>query len=325
MSLSPNTQATLLLTAPLIAGREDAATDLLTPSEYLKFSRLIAKSDLQPADLLVTDPEDLPAEVGAFVDERCKGLLGRGFQLSQALEHWQSRAIWVVGHTDAGYPKRLTERLKEHTPPIIYGCGDASIVEMGGLAVVGSRDADGELIEFTEAVGRLAAQAERTLVSGGARGIDQASMRGALEAGGRALGVLADSLERAAMKREHRELLMDSRLLVISPYDPSVGFNVGFAMQRNKLIYALADAALVVNSDYEKGGTWAGAVEQLEKLHFVPVYVRPGGESAKGLEALLRKGGIPWPNPQSAEQLTDLIENVSIPSNERAPEQLSLL
>ena len=36
-------------------------------------------------------------------------------------------------------------------------------------------------------------------------------------------------------------------------------------MQRNKLIYALADAALVVNSDYEKGGTWAGAVEQLER------------------------------------------------------------
>src|SRR5260370_3099961 len=45
-------------------------------------------------------------------------------------------------------------------------------------------------------------------------------------------------------------------------------------MRRNKLIYALADAALVVNSDYEKGGTWAGAVEQLEKLHLVPMYVR---------------------------------------------------
>jgi predicted Rossmann fold nucleotide-binding protein DprA/Smf involved in DNA uptake len=325
MSLSPNTQATLLLTAPLIAGREDATADPLTPREYLQLTRLLTKLDLQPSALLVTEPEDLPSEVGTLIDERVRTLLARGFQLSQALEHWQSRAIWVVGHLDEAYPKRLTERLKEHTPPIIYGCGDASIVEMGGLAVVGSRDVDSELIEFTEAVGRLAALAERTLVSGGARGIDQASMRGALEAGGRALGVLADSLERAAMKREHRELLMDSRLLVISAYDPSVGFNVGFAMQRNKLIYALADAALVVNSDYEKGGTWAGAVEQLEKLHFVPVYVRQGGESAKGLEALLRKGGIAWPNPTSPEQLIDVIENVSIPSHERAPEQLSLL
>lgn len=76
---------------------------------------------------------------------------------------------------------------------------------------------------------------------------------------------MADSLERAALNREHRNLLMDERLVLISPCDPSAGFNVGHAMQRNKLIYALADAALVVSSDYEKGGTWAGAVEQLEK------------------------------------------------------------
>jgi predicted Rossmann fold nucleotide-binding protein DprA/Smf involved in DNA uptake len=72
-------------------------------------------------------------------------------------------------------------------------------------------------------------------------------------------------------------------------------------MQRNKLIYALADAALVVNSDYEKGGTWAGAAEQLEKLHLVPIYVRSDCETGKGLEALRRKGALPWPNPDSAE------------------------
>ena len=144
----------------------------------------------------------------------------------------------------------------------------------GGLAVVGSRQVDDALVEYTEGIGRLVAKARRTLVSGGARGIDQAAMRGALEAGGKVAGVLADSLERTAMNREHRNLLMDGQLVLISPYDPSAGFNVGNAMQRNKLIYALADAALVVSSDYEKGGTWAGAVEQLEKLQLVPVYVR---------------------------------------------------
>ena len=93
---------------------------------------------------------------------------------------------------------------------------------------------------------------------------------------------------------------MDGQLVLISPYDPSAGFNVGHAMQRNKLIYALADAALVVSSDYEKGGTWAGAVEQLEKLRLVPVYVRSNGETGKGLEALRRKGALPWPNPETS-------------------------
>jgi DNA processing protein len=45
-------------------------------------------------------------------------------------------------------------------------------------------------------------------------------------------------------------------------------------MQRNKLIYALADTSLVVSSDFNKGGTWAGAGEQLDKLKFVPVFIR---------------------------------------------------
>ena len=61
---------------------------------------------------------------------------------------------------------------------------------------------------------------------------------------------------------------------------PRAGFNVGHAMQRNKLIYALADAALVVSADFNKGGTWAGAIEQLEQLNYVPVYVRSTGELA---------------------------------------------
>jgi predicted Rossmann fold nucleotide-binding protein DprA/Smf involved in DNA uptake len=78
-------------------------------------------------------------------------------------------------------------------------------------------------------------------------------------------------------------------------------------MQRNKLIYALADAALVVSSDYEKGGTWAGAVEQLEKLRLVPVYVRSNGETGKGLEALRRKGALPWPNPETSEALAEAL------------------
>lgn len=139
--------------------------------------------------------------------------------------------------------------------------------------MVGSRHVDDLLVDYTMEVGRLAARAGHTLVSGGAKGIDQAAMRGALEAGGKACGVLADSLEKIAMNREHRNLLIDGQLALISPYDPSAGFNVGNAMQRNKLIYALADASLMVSSDLDKGGTWAGATEQLNKLKLVPVYV----------------------------------------------------
>jgi predicted Rossmann fold nucleotide-binding protein DprA/Smf involved in DNA uptake len=228
-----------------------------------------------------------------------------------------------VSRADADYPRRLKTRLKDDAPPILYGCGDAGILDTGGLAVVGSRHVDDALLEYTEGIGRLAAQARRTIVSGGARGGDQAAMRGAQEAGGKVVGVLADSLERAALNREHRNLLMDEQLVLISPYDPSAGFNVGHAMQRNKLIYALADAALVVNSDYKKGGTWSGAVEQLEKLRLVPVYVRSNGETGKGLDALRHKGALPWPNPETPESLSQVLA-VEISPNKDASRQNEL-
>jgi len=304
MSLSPNTKAILLLTAPLIAGRGEPSSDLLEPGEYRRLARFLREKQQQPADLLVPDTVGLLGECQPLIDNnRLKHLLARGFLLSQAVERWQSRAIWVVSRADAEYPRRLKTRLKDDAPPILYGCGDATILDTGGLAVVGSRHVDDALVKYTEGIGQLAAKARRTLFSGGARGIDQAAMRGALEAGGKVAGILADSLERAVLDRENRNLLMDGQLVLISPYDPIAGFNVGHAMQRNKLIYALADAALVVSSDYKKGGTWAGAVEQLDKLRLVPVYVRSDGETDKGLDALRRKGALPWPNPETPEAL----------------------
>jgi predicted Rossmann fold nucleotide-binding protein DprA/Smf involved in DNA uptake len=307
-TLTPNTQAILLLTAPLLSGRGTPSQDLLKPSEYRRLAIHLRDITRQPSDLLGGDASSLVQECSGLIDQaRMHRLLERGFQLSLAVDRWQSRNIWVISRADAGYPRRLKGRLREDAPAVLYGCGQYSILETGGLAVVGSRDADPERLDFARQVGRLAAESGVALVSGGARGIDQAAMNGALGDGGRAIGVLADSLERAALAREHRDLLMDERLVLVSAYDPSAGFNVGHAMERNKFIYALADAALVVSSDYKKGGTWAGACEQLDKFHFVPVYIRPPRNGEKGLEALRDKGAVLWPEGINAPRLSGLL------------------
>ena len=317
-ALSPNAQAILLLTAPLIAGRGASAPDLLSPGEYKRLARHLREIQHQPADLVDQDATSLLRTCQPVIDEsRLRGLLSRGFLLSQVIERWQTRAIWVVSRADSNYPRRLKVRLREDAPAVLYGCGDIGVLESGGFAVVGSRKVDDWLIEHTIDVGRLAARAGRTLVSGGAKGIDQAAMRGALEAGGKVCGVLADSLEKTSMNREHRNLLLDGQLTLISPYDPSAGFNVGHAMQRNKLIYALSDASLVVSSDFNKGGTWTGAIEQLDKLKFVPVYVRSTGALTPGLEALRSKGAIPWPNPKDVDSF-DTVFDAQVPNPEAA-------
>lgn len=144
-------------------------------------------------------------------------------------------------------------------------------------------------------------------------------MDGAIGGGGRTVGVLVDGLERAVLQREHRAPLLEGRLVLLSPYDPAASFNVGHAMQRNKLIYALADAALVVSSDLEKGGTWAGAIEQLERLRLVPVYVRASGAVQRGLQALERRGARAWPEPVGAGAWSAMLKASAVVEPAPAP------
>ena len=306
--LSPNAQAILLLTAPLIAGKRKRPVKPLSASEYRDLARHLHDTGREPADLFESDTAEACSGLQMTVgSERLHLLLGRGFLLAQAMERWCARAIWVVTRADPDYPQRLKSRLRHNAPPVLYGCGNPNRLNGGGLAVVGSRNVNVDVLRYAKGIGRLAAEAHTAIVSGGARGVDQAAMRGALEAGGRSVGILANGLERAALNRENRAALLDGRLLLVSPYDPAARFVVGHAMQRNKLIYALSDAALVVNSDHGHGGTWAGATEQLGKLRFVPVYVRCSGERSAGLEALVEGGAEPWPDPQEPDEMGSVV------------------
>lgn len=321
-ALSANTQAILLLTAPLLVGRGQHSDEILTPAEYKKLAVHLRRMGRQPADLLSGGAPLLSECLGGSGRARVERLLARGFLLSQAVERWRTKAIWVTSRADPAYPQKLKERLKEDAPAVLYGCGRSDLLDGGGLAVVGSRKADDDALAFAGHIGHAAAKTGRTIISGAAKGIDHTAMHGALDEGGCAIGVLADSLERAALSRENRAPLMQGRLVLLSPYDPGAGFSVGHAMQRNKVIYALSDAALVVTAELEKGGTWAGAAEQLDKRHLVPVYVRRGTQDV-ALDALQRKGALPWPD-QPGEQAVLTVLTKEPPARSAEPMQPDL-
>jgi len=301
--ISENTKAILLLTAPLIVGRKAERAKILTLKEYNTLARSLHARGYQPQDLLGTETDKFFSELSPTFDtNRLSELLNRGFLLGQALNEWKRRAIWIVSRADGTYPKRLKAKLRDQAPPILYGCGERTLLDKGGLAVVGSRKITETLKHYTERIGALAAGAKMPIVSGAARGIDSSAMAGALENGGEVVGVMADSLGRAALAKGNHQALLDGKLVLVSAYDPSAGFNVGNAMQRNKAIYAFADAGLVVTSDFNKGGTWAGAIEQLERLHLVPLFICNGAESGQGSAALIDRGAIPWPEPKNSEE-----------------------
>ena len=294
--ISPNTQAILMLVAPLMAGGSTDSKLLLTHREYTYLVKTLQQINSQPADLLdrgMTSGILDSLEGHQFDRERLKRLLGRGMQLGLALEHWQQRSIQVISRADDMYPQRLKKTLQHQAPALLYICGDVDLLQSGGLAVVGSRHVDAYLLDYARNVGALAAGADCTIVSGGAKGIDQSVMQGAAAAGGSVIGVLANNLEAAVMR--NRNDLMNGMLLLSSPFDPAARFEVWRAMDRNKLIYALSDIALVVESDVGKGGTWQGAVEQIQKLKVGPVYTRTSGPNSAGLKELRKLGAHSWP------------------------------
>jgi len=293
--LSDDGQALLALCSNF-ALPENARSEGLEPfklSEWNQLARQIHDSDLQtPAGLQGQTADQLTKSLAVTPDlaERIVKLLERSGRLALELESLFSRGLWALTRMDQAYPNRLKKTLKHHAPTVLFGAGDVTLLQKGGLAVVGSRNIDEAGTRFAQEVGRKAA-ASVPVISGGARGTDRIAMTAALEAGGKSVGALPDSLERTVRQPDLRQLLLEGQLVLLTPYSPTAGFSIGAAMGRNKVIYGLADFAVIVSSDYQTGGTWAGATEAL-KNRWCPVFVRGSEDTPKGNQGLIKLGGV---------------------------------
>lgn len=325
MQILDNTKAILLLTAPLLLGKNKIDTQLLSNKEYNQLAIFLKSINKQPADLLTSNLDNILNQYGRLENERIHQLLNRGFLLSQVLDYWYSRNIWVISRADKSYPYRLKSRLNEQAPPILYGCGDITLLDTGGLAIVGSRNIDDKLIQYTRNIAGLAASSGKMVISGGAKGTDSVAMWGALSNRGYACGILSDNLEKNALNPENRLALQEKRLVLVSANDPKSHFLIGNAMARNKYIYALSDIGLVINSDLNKGGTWAGAIEQLERYKQIPIYVRNSSEPSPGLNALNQKGAKWWKEPSSVKEFLDIFDRAFEEPTNVHQEQINMM
>lgn len=328
MDVTPDTQAILLLLSRLGQSRPQPAP--LSVTEYDRLAVWLHHRGLRPRDLLQvnarTHLEQAPPPVADAA--RVEALIARGATLGLALESWTSKGLWIVGRGDPEYPKRLKQKLRRDAPPLLFGAGPREILDGGGVAIVGSRAADASALELTRTLGRRTAAARQTVISGGAKGVDREALRSALAAGGRGIAILPGDLERSSLERDLRGEIESGRLTLVSPYDPDSHFTVWNAMDRNKDIYALGDWCVVVSSDLDKGGTWAGAVENL-KAGWIPLFVRRDPAAPAGNEQLVRRGGIPLTASEleRANDWTELLRSKASAATWRAaalPEQPDL-
>jgi predicted Rossmann fold nucleotide-binding protein DprA/Smf involved in DNA uptake len=294
--LGPDSQAIVLLCSHLALPKGAAkAPKPLTGAEWKLIARKIGESEWKwPRELLGHSAAEIQAALA--VDQATAGrmaaLLARGGPLAIELERLSALGIGVITKADAAYPGKLKERLRQQAPLVLFYAGDAGLLSRQGIAVVGSREVDTEGEWFARKLGERCAEAGLTVFSGAARGADRLAMLTATDEGGYAAGVIADSLERLIRDRQFREVIAAGRLTLVSPFNPAAGFTIANAMARNKVIYCLAAAAVVVSTASGSGGTWAGATENL-KAKWAPLFVRSGPEAPAGNTDLLKLGGAP--------------------------------
>lgn len=302
MTISDQGHVTLMLTARL--GR-DGGTDTrpLSVGEWVLFSAWLKQHGIESSALLKKDPEKLLCGWNnhRIPLSRILALLNRGAAAGFHLDRWEKAGLWTVFKGEADYPTILEKRLCDKSPPVLFGCGNRRIPQSRRISVVGSRNACDEDLKFARYLGVTAADSDYTVISGGAHGIDEAAMLSALNHEGTAVGVLADSLYRAALSRKYRDYLRSGNLTLLSTVNPETSFTTGAAMGRNKYIYCLSDAAIVVCSKQNNGGTWHGATENLNKDWGVPLWVKHTNSPESGNRSMIAMGARELP-----EKLDDL-------------------
>lgn len=197
---------------------------------------------------------------------------------------------WEITPDDEEFPETL--RQMEQPPRLLHGLGEVSVLSTPCLGVVGTRRATPYGLTVAEMAGRIAAESGITLVSGGAMGCDAAALRGALDAGGKAIvvsGVGADCIyPKSSTDVFERAPRGGGAVIALAPWGASV-HRFAF-LQRNTIIAALSTALLVSEAGQRSGTTsTALAATELGK----EVYAAPGSifsPESQGANALIRDG-----------------------------------
>ena len=218
MSVSSQAQAILLLTAHFSESSSDKAKPL-TPTEWGRFANWLKSIEKGPEALFSEKPADILSgwSDAKITVDRVARLLDRGSALAIAMDRWLSSGLWVLTRSDADYPALLKKHLGLVSPPVLFGGGNARNIDQSGLAIVGSRNASPDDLAYASNLGSRAANEGLTIISGGARGIDEASMLGALNAEGTAIGVLANGLLSACTSQKYRRPITQENLLTFLP------------------------------------------------------------------------------------------------------------
>ncbi|HEV2109706.1 MAG TPA: DNA-processing protein DprA [Gammaproteobacteria bacterium] len=210
----------------------------------------------------------------------------------------------LIAISDADFPP-LLKQIPD--PPVaLFLRGDAGLLASPQLAMVGSRNPSVEGRRNAEEFAAYLSRCGLTIVSGMALGIDAASHRGALKAGGPTLAVWGTGLDRPYPPR-NLDLAEEiaARGLLVSEFAPGTPPLPTHFPRRNRIISGLAVGTLVVEAASRSGSliTARLASEQGREVFAIPGSIH--NPMARGCHRLLREGA------KLVESAADILEELA--------------
>ncbi len=210
-------------------------------------------------------------------------------EVEEEIAFCRDNDVSIITLPDARYPRALRET--PDPPGVLFIRGKILPQDALAVGIVGTRHATQYGLRQAERLGGSLARAGLTIVSGLARGIDGAAHRGALEAGGRTIAVLASGVLNV-FPPEHVGLAdaIAEQGAVISESPPRMEPLAGMFPQRNRIISGLSLGVIVVEAAERSGAliTARHAMEQGRDVFAVPGSVE--NRTAKGCHRLIRDG-----------------------------------
>ena len=257
MNYSDDAFVAMLLSMALSPNREEYARPYST-LELKRIEDKVRECDLHHIGRLMNvDIGGLMLKLDISEEEayRIYTLLNRSVQLSYSVENYLRQGIEVVTGYNDEYPKRLKRRMEDLAPPVFYRCGNPDLLHRPMIAIVGISGVKTtpEVRDAIETLVRNAVRLGYGILTGGELGVSRVAMNMVLEYGGNLVEVLGGDMSAHIHEDGIAELLAMDRAAVVSLEHPEALFTVSHAIARNKLIFSLAEAAFIFNTDGKRG------------------------------------------------------------------------
>lgn len=197
--------------------------------------------------------------------------------------------IHIITTLDDMYPAAL--KSSPQAPWVLYCLGDPRLMNLPGIAMVGTRVPTAYGRKIAAMLSEELAQSGMTVVSGMAKGIDSVVHETALRSGGKTMAVLGAGID-VIYPPENRSLYEEiaARGLIISEYPPGTNALPGFFPQRNRIIAGLTLGTVVVEADARSGSLITAdlALEAGRDVFSVPGPIT--SPKSRGTLALIKQG-----------------------------------